>query len=110
MALSGWCGTREAVRRYPSTFGRKAGHLRPSLLAGTRQAPRRLTQTQATSPTSIVANDAMASATVKLQQAESAESRARKTAQDWGLNENAEPLGDKADPDPVAEAPREKKH
>ena len=57
-----------------------------------------------------LAHDAMASATVKLQQAESAESRARKTAQDWGLNENAEPLGDKADPDPVAEAPREKKH
>ena len=57
-----------------------------------------------------LAHDAMASATGKLLQAESAEARAKKTAQDWGLNENAEPVAEKAEPDPVGEAPQEKKN
>ena len=57
-----------------------------------------------------LARDAMASATAKLTQAESAETRAKKTAQDWGLNDNAEPVAEKAEPDPVAEARDEKKN
>ena len=56
-----------------------------------------------------LARDAMTTANAKLLQAETAGSKAKKTAQEWGLNENAEPTGEGAAPDPVGEAPRELK-
>ena len=54
-----------------------------------------------------LAREAMTTANAKLLQAETAGSKAKKTAQEWGLNENAEPTGEGAAPDPVGEAPRE---
>ena len=56
-----------------------------------------------------LAHDAMTTANAKLLQAETAGSKAKKTAREWGLNENAEPTGEGAAPDPVGEAPRELK-
>ena len=56
-----------------------------------------------------LARESMTGANAKLLQAETAGSKARKTAQDWRLNENAEPIDEKAPPDPVGEAPAEPK-
>ncbi len=55
-----------------------------------------------------LAREAMSSATGKLLQAENATEKARKTAEDWGLNENAEPVAEKVDPDAPAEGFSEK--
>ena len=55
-----------------------------------------------------VAREAMTTANAKLLQAESAGTKAKKTAQEWGLNENAEPLGDGV-PEAVGEEPTELK-
>lgn len=57
-----------------------------------------------------LAREAMGSATAKLLQAENAEARAKKTAQEWGLNENAEPVAEKVDADPLDAAPLEKRN
>ena len=56
-----------------------------------------------------LAREAMTTANAKLFQAETAGSKAKKTAQEWGLNENAEPVDESAPPDPVGEAPPEPK-
>ncbi len=56
-----------------------------------------------------LAHDAMTTANAKLLQAESAGSKAKKTAQDWGLNENAEPVAEGAQPEAVGEAPADLK-
>ncbi len=57
-----------------------------------------------------LARDAMSSASEKLLQAENAGTKAKKTAEDWGLNENAEPVAEKVQPDAPAEAPVGKKN
>lgn len=56
-----------------------------------------------------LARESMTIANGKLLAAENAGSKAKKTAQEWGLNENAEPIGEGAPPDPVGEAPTELK-
>ena len=56
-----------------------------------------------------LAREAMTGANTKLLMAETAGSKAKKTAQDWQLNENAEPIGEKVEPDAVGEAPTELK-
>ena len=50
----------------------------------------------------------MTTANAKLLQAESAGAKAKKTAHEWGLNENAEPLEGGA-PEAVGEEPTELK-
>ena len=47
----------------------------------------------------------MSVASEKLVQAENAGSKAKKTAEDWNLNENAEPVAEKIEPDPASLAP-----
>ena len=54
-----------------------------------------------------LAREAMTTANAKLLQAESAGARAKKTARDWGLTENAEPL--EGAPEAVGEEPTELK-
>ena len=53
-----------------------------------------------------LARDAMSSASAKLVQAENAGVKAKKTAEDWNLNENAEPVAEKVDPDPPSIDPK----
>lgn len=56
-----------------------------------------------------LAREAMTSASEKLLQAENAGSKARRTAEEWGLNENAEPVAERVQPDAAGDAPVEKK-
>ncbi|MEO7319014.1 MAG: hypothetical protein ABIZ56_08505 [Chthoniobacteraceae bacterium] len=53
-----------------------------------------------------LAREAMSSASAKLVQAENAGVKAKKTAEDWNLNEHAEPVAEKVDPDPASLAPQ----
>lgn len=52
-----------------------------------------------------LAREAMLSASEKLVQAENAGAKAKKTAEEWNLNENAEPVAEKVDPNPESIAP-----
>ena len=53
------------------------------------------------SAASKLAREAMISASEKLVQAENAGIKAKKTAEDWSLNENAEPVAEKVEPDAI---------
>ncbi len=53
-----------------------------------------------------LARDSMAAASEKLVQADNAAAKAKKTAQDWSLNENAEPVAEKIEPDPQSINPK----
>lgn len=58
---------------------------------------------------SKLAREAMATASEKLLLAEDAAVKAKKMAEEWGLNENAEPVAERVQADePAAEAPAEK--
>lgn len=59
-----------------------------------------------TSAAARLAREAMGSASDKLIQAENAGLRAKKTAEDWNLNENAEPVAEKIEPDPASINPQ----
>ena len=58
-----------------------------------------------TSAAAKLARDAMGSASEKLMQAENAGLKAKKTAEEWNLNESADPVAEKVDPDPPSIAP-----
>ena len=52
-----------------------------------------------------LSREAMLSASEKLVQAENAGMKAKKTAEEWNLNENAEPVAERIEPDPASIAP-----
>ena len=53
-----------------------------------------------------LAKDSMAVASEKLVQAENAGVKAKKTAEEWSLNDNAEPVAEKLEPDPASINPK----
>ncbi len=53
-----------------------------------------------------VARESMTIASEKLVQAENAGMKAKKTAEEWNLNENAEPVAEKLEPDPASINPK----
>lgn len=55
---------------------------------------------RAVATASKLARDSMNSASEKVIQAEGAAAKAKRTAQEWGLNENAEPVAEKVDAEP----------
>ena len=52
-----------------------------------------------------LSREAMLSASEKLVQVENAGMKAKKTAEEWNLNENAEPVAERIEPDPASIAP-----